>query len=378
MIAKLVTALVCAAALVAPVMAEARNRVNEEQRRSTFGNYSDSELRRFVSWYDSEDVELVSGVFVSTGGYAIRADGRAQTFFAAEVHNTTSHGFCLQLRQTMASGPLAGYLQLDNSGFNTFVEPGGRTTIAAYVAPKIISGDVDFHADGLAWLQVSGGPRDPVCGKPPELERLKATPIGTHGIVFLPDLLAKLEGLPPPPPYQPGNNRAAVALTAELRREGVTIDPSGRSLAVLDEVDGAWGPLEVALASSARSNDFRFLTQLHNGSSIDLCVVAAVALNPRLKGNVRQSFAPSGGFFLGAGTGRTLVSVRGDEPVVAELNSFDPNNLFEFNPAISVWDAPPDVRTDASCAASPGAASAVQAVRAGGFTGTGRIMDLFR
>jgi hypothetical protein len=374
----LVAILALAAALAAPVVAEARNRTNEELRRSIFGNYSDSEMQRFVSWVDGEDFEPVPGVFISTGGYAIRADGRQQTFYTAQIYNTTSHGFCLQLRQTMASGPLVGRNRVDNSGFNTFVDPGGRTTIATYMAPITFSGSVDFRFDGLAWFPVSGGQSNPVCGTPPELARLKATAIGTYGIQFLPDLRAKLEGRPPPPPYVAGSTRAAVALLAELRRDGVPFDPTGRVMMVHDMAQGAWGPLELSVAASSRDNDYRALAQLHNGSGIDVCAVAAVAINARLKGNVQRSFAPGNGFFLGAGTGRNLLSFRGTDLDTTAPETFNPDNPLDVNPALSVWDAPPGVKTDAGCAASAGAGPAAQAVRKGGFSGVGRIMELVR
>jgi hypothetical protein len=378
MVRVLVTMLALAAALAAPVVAEARNRTNEELRRSIFGNYSDSEMQRFVRWFENTDYEPAPGVFVSIGGYAIRADGRDQTFFTVQIYNTTSHGFCLQLRQIMASGPLVGRNRVDNSGFNTFADPGGRTTVATYVAPTVFSGNVDFRFDGLAWLPVSGGQSNPVCGKPPELAVLMTKAIGTYNIQFLPDLRAKLEGRPPPPPYVPGNTRAALALADDLRRAGVAFDNSGRSMALDDIGQNAWGPLEVTGAYFGRLNDFRLLTWLHNGSNLDLCVVAKAGIANRLKGNVQRNLPPANGFFLGAGSGRALASFRGDDLDTSGANPIDPNDPLEFNPAVSVWDAPPGARSDAACAASAGAAPAAQALRNGGLSASGRIAELLR
>lgn len=372
----LVAMLALAAALAAPVVAEARNRTNEELRSSIFGSYSDSQMQRFVSWFDSDDVELVSGVFVSIGGYAIRADGRDQTFFTAQIYNTTSHGFCLQLRQNMASGPLVGRNRVDNSGFNTFADPGGRTTIATYVAPTVFSGNVDFRFDGLAWLPVSGGQSNPVCGKPPELAVLMTTAIGTYDIQFLPDLRAKLEGRPPPQPYVPGNSRAAAALVEQLRRAGVSIDLTGRTMGLEDYGQAMLGPMEVTAAAAVRLDEVRALSWLHNSSGLNLCAVATAGISVSLEGNVQRTTAPSGGFYLPAGNGRTLASFRGDRH--SAQSQVSPENPLNFNPTISVWDAPPGVSSDAGCAASPGAALASEAIRRGGFSGKGKIADLMR
>lgn len=364
--------------LAAPIAAEARNRTNEDLRRAIFGNFSDSQLRGYVNWAGSEDPELVSGVFISIGGYVVAGDGRSESFFTAQIFNTTPHAFCLRVRQAMVGGPFVGRQRLDNSGINMLVDPGGKAAIATYTAAPAVAGTPDFRADGIAWTPNFAAAEGSKCSsvEPPAVKMLATTQIGETGFSFMPDLLARLEGRPPPPAYKPGSNRASLALIEQMRRAGMSVDLTGATMGLEDLGQAVLGPMEVTAAASASMEELRALSWLQNNSGLNLCAVATAGISLSLEGNVQRTYAPAGGFYLPARSGRTLASFRGDRR--PEQSQINPENPLNFNPSISVWDAPPGVASDAACAASPEAALAMQAVRIGGFSGNGRIRDLMR
>lgn len=368
------------AMLAVTTAVEARNRTNEELRRSIFGNFSDRQMRDHVFWVGGDDIELAPGVFASAGGYSVRGDGRSESLFTVQIFNESRHAICLRVRQTMAAGPFVGRLRLDNGGRNMLAEPRGKAAIATYTAAPAVSGAPDFRFDGLAWTPNPGAAGGRTCSsvQPPEIETLFSHAIGSVGFHFMPDLQARLEGRPPPPAYVPGSSRAAVALIEQLRRAGVNLDLMGRTIGLEDLGQAVLGPMEVTAAGSSRQDDLRVLTWLHNGSGLNLCAVATAGISLSLEGNVQRTYAPAGGFYVSAGGGRLLASIRGDRWLDNAQSQLNPGNPVNFNPSISVWDAPPGVSSDAGCAASPGAARALQALRNGGFSGSGNIADLMR
>jgi hypothetical protein len=364
---------VLAALLAAPIAAEARSRSNEDLRRAIFGGFSDSELSGYVLWVPSDDIQIIDGVFLSIGGYSVRGDGRSESLFTAEVHNTTPHPFCMRVRQIMRSGPFVGRVRVDNSGINILVDARSKAAIATYTAAPAVSGQPDFRADTLAWTPNLSAPEGRKCSsvEPAEVQQMLAGEIGTWGFKFMPDLGYRLTGQTPPPPYSPGTNRASLALRDIVTRSGVSLDPTGRTMVLLDYGAATLGPIELSAASFARQGEVRAVAWLHNSSNLNICAATLTGVSLGLGGtNVRRDFAPRGGFYLPARSGRVTTSLRGDYPLEA-----DP---LRFDPVAVAWDAPPGVASDAACAALVPQEEVARALQAGSFSGIGAIGELMR
>ena len=372
---------VLGAMLTAPAAAEARNRTKEELRRSIFGNFSDSQLAGHLVWVARDDAEVAPGVFISVAGYSVGGDGRSESLFTAQIFNESRHSFCMRVRQNMASGPFVGRLALDNSGINILVDAGGKATIATYRAKPAVSGSPDFRTDGFSWTPNLSAPEGRKCSsvEPEELQLFFDTPVGRYGFSFMPELRARLEGRPPPPPYQPGSNRASMALAEQLRRSGVSMDPTGKKLHLGDYGQAVLGPIEVTAAAASSRDRHRALSWLYNGSNLNICAVATPGISVRLEGNLQRDYAPNGGFYLPARSGRALATISGDRFSTSVQGEGNPDNPLNFDPAISVWDAPSGVSSDAGCAASAFAVAALRTVTdRGGFSAYGQIADLMR
>lgn len=186
----------------------------------------------------------------------------------------------------------------------------------------------------------------------------------------MPDLGARITGQPLPPPYALASTRAAAALTEQLGRAGVSIDPTGTTMWLQDVGGSASGPIELTAAAYRRQGEVRALSWLHNSSNLNVCAVAAAGVSLGLEGNVRRDLAPQSGFYLPAGSGRVIASLRGDRHVES-----DPLN---FLPALLAWDAPPGVASDAACAATINAETIARVLGAGGFYGDGAIGEQMR
>lgn len=372
---------VLGAILTTPSAAEARNRTKEELRRTIFGNFSDSQLAGRVAWVENEDVKVAPGVYISIVGYSVAGDGRSESLFSAQIFNESKHSFCMRVRQNMASGPFVGRLALDNSGINMLVPAGGKATIAIYRAKPAVSGSPDFRADGFGWTPNLSAPEGRKCSsaEPEETKIFFDSPVGKYGIGFTAELRARLEGRPPPSPYQPGSNRASMALAEQLRRSGVSMDPTGLRLHLADYGQAILGPIEVTAAAASSRSRHQALSWLYNGSNLNICAVATPGISVRLEGNLQRDYAPNSGFYLPARSGRALARISGDRFSTSVPGEGNPDNPLNFDPAISVWDAPSGVSSDAGCAASANAAIALRTVsNEGGFSAYGKIADLMR
>ncbi len=366
---------ILAAAMLTPVLAEARNRTNDELRRTIFGSFTDSQMRGRVSWYGNDDLEIAPGVYLSIGGFSARGDGRSESFFTAQIFNSSAQNFCLRVRQKMASGPFVGRLRLDNSGKAMLVEPRGKAAIATYTAAPAVSGRPDFLTDAVAWNPNPAGSSAARCSSvmPSIVNELAAQPVGKGPFLFTAALRALLAGRPiwaPQPSYRPGTSRAAVELIARLRRAGVTIDPAATTAGVHDyDVHNA-GPIQVSSALALRAGEMRALSWLHNGSSLNLCAAATISFSGKFRGSVSRSWPSTSGFYLPAGSGRALTELSS--------NILEDAEELRYTGSAAVWDAPAGVTSNGGCAASINANVLAEQLKREGIGGAGKIADQMR
>lgn len=160
-----------------PAAADERNRTNELLRSQIFGAFSDADIRRYTTWNVGGDSEIFPGVTISWGGFASRADGRAQTLDSVRIYNTGRPTFCVRARARMVSGPLVGHLAQSNTSVNMLIGPGESESVVSYSARRYLTDASALVSDYVVWAPNMSLPERKCSAVAPEwLEQWAAQP----------------------------------------------------------------------------------------------------------------------------------------------------------------------------------------------------------
>ncbi|NJS14771.1 MAG: hypothetical protein HC788_09400 [Sphingopyxis sp.] len=302
-------------ALTSASPAAARNRTSEmliADIAARAGVSYNTALERMDS-QQGEDVELLPGIFVSSGAFAYSYRGEAVSMSAVRIFNETGFAICVRARAALTGGPMVGSRQAGNLGFNFVVEPGTSESVIMHVADRHAFSDLQHYANAYYfWSALPGGDQrcSPVApGDLDSFDRAALPPGGQFGFRSAPELAARLgvaspqsgwgSPAPAPPAAQAANYVPPEQRTSEWvlglfnhSRGLVNGTPSGgyREMSQLGSWGSENGPFLASFAAVTFGNGtFGAMDALFNNSDKYVCLFIAGDTDGGLDNPVKES-----------------------------------------------------------------------------------------
>ncbi len=302
-------------ALTCASPAAARNRTSEmliADIAARAGVSYDTALNRMDSQH-GDDVELLPGIYSSSGAFAYSYRGEAVSMSAVRIFNETGFAICVRARAALTGGPMVGSREAGNLGFNFVVEPGTSESVIMHVSDRHAFADGQFYAISYyLWSALPGDDQrcSPVApGDLDIFDRSALLPGGQIGSRSTPELRARLGAEaqpsgwgspdPAPPPAQASTYVPPEQRTSEWvlglfnhSRGMVNGTPSGgyREMSPLGSFGSENGPFLASFASVIFGNGtFGAMDAFFNNSDKYVCLFIVGETDSGLDNPVKES-----------------------------------------------------------------------------------------
>ena len=94
-------------------------------------------FRRRADTQDGDDLELMPGVFESTGGFSYAFNGQQRTLIAVRIFNENSFAICVRSNAALMGGPMVGSEKGESLGYNVLIEPGTSEPVIAHTSTRV-------------------------------------------------------------------------------------------------------------------------------------------------------------------------------------------------------------------------------------------------
>jgi hypothetical protein len=207
----------CALGLAAANPAAARNRTSEMLIAdiAARAGVSYETARGRMDSQHGDDVELLPGIYSSSGAFAYSYRGEAVSMSAVRIFNENDFAICVRARAALTGGPMVGSREAGNLGFNFVVEPGTSVSVIMHVADWRAFSDLQHYAlSYYLWTALPGADQrcSPVAPRDLDsFDRATLPPGGQLGFRATPELRDRLGvasqqsgwGSPAPAPAAP-------------------------------------------------------------------------------------------------------------------------------------------------------------------------------
>jgi hypothetical protein len=318
--------------MLAAGAAEAQNRTNAHVRETFFTarGFTRAQIDRYATFGGQPDQAVLPGIIYSAGVMGSSYGNQGTTLWSARLYNESRVTFCVRAKG-QARNPMRNPRTAGNLGVDFLITPGSSEALLINTEDRVVNGEFAFDVQLYLWLADMTAPAGRRCAStaPADLESWARAPLANGMHRFDRRLLVAM-GLAEP--YIPGTTTAALRLADYMRGLGVTVDPAGENVEIVDIQSGSRGLIEhtaaVAVVPGWRHN---VLVWIQNGHDRAFCAIRRgpeVIVETMQFGDV---FAPQRGFYLPAGSGRQVAILRVD-PGRTQPVDLDVNYLFWFPP----------------------------------------------